>query len=113
MLAEHGLADLVESRCRRFDHGTLRRASLAPGRDFRMMKDGTTHLAHKAEHVVDLGEEGNGAALAVVLHEADGGDLLDGIEVLADPRRPPNSPPPDDGCGSTVLPFTVDDHRDR
>lgn len=38
------------------------------------MKDGTTHLAHKAEHVVDLGENGSGAVLAVVLHEADAGD---------------------------------------
>jgi hypothetical protein len=38
------------------------------------MKDGSTHLAHKAEHVVDLGEEGHGAILAVVRHDANRGD---------------------------------------
>jgi len=38
------------------------------------MKDGSTHLAHKAEHAVDLGEGGHGAVLAVVLHGADEGD---------------------------------------
>ena len=38
------------------------------------MKDGSTHLAHKAEHAVDLGEDGHGAVLAVVLHGADEGD---------------------------------------
>jgi transposase len=35
------------------------------------MKDGRTHLAHKAEHVVDLE---TGALLGVSLHEADKGD---------------------------------------
>ena len=35
------------------------------------MKDGSTHLAHKAEHVVDLD---SGALLGVSLHEADQGD---------------------------------------
>jgi transposase len=35
------------------------------------MKDGSTHLAHKAEHVVDLD---TGALLGVSLHEADKGD---------------------------------------
>ena len=35
------------------------------------MKDGSTHLAHKAEHVVDLE---TGALLGVSLHEADQGD---------------------------------------
>lgn len=35
------------------------------------MKDGSTHLAHKAEHVVDLE---TGALLGVALHEADQGD---------------------------------------
>ena len=38
------------------------------------MKDGSTHLAHKAEHAVDLGEAGHGAVLAVALHGADEGD---------------------------------------
>ena len=35
------------------------------------MKDGRTHLAHKAEHAVDLD---SGAVLAVTLQEADKGD---------------------------------------
>lgn len=35
------------------------------------MKDGTTHLAHKAEHAVDLS---SGALLAVTLQPADAGD---------------------------------------
>jgi len=35
------------------------------------MKDGRTHLAHKAEHAVDLE---TGALVAVTLHGADVGD---------------------------------------
>jgi transposase len=38
------------------------------------MKDGTTHLAHKAEHAVDLGENGHGAVLAVNICDAAAGD---------------------------------------
>ena len=38
------------------------------------MKDGTTHLAHKAEHAVDLGEKGHGAVLAVSVCDAAAGD---------------------------------------
>jgi transposase len=38
------------------------------------MKDGTTHLAYKAEHAVDLGEGAVGAVLAVTLVGADQGD---------------------------------------
>jgi transposase len=38
------------------------------------MKDGTTHLAHKAEHAVDMGEGGNGAILAVNVADAAAGD---------------------------------------
>ena len=38
------------------------------------MKDGTTHLAHKAEHAVDLGEQGHGAILAVNVCDAAAGD---------------------------------------
>lgn len=46
------------------------------------MKDGSTRLSHKAEHVVDLGEEGHGVILAVVRHDANRGDtqtLLDSV----------------------------------
>jgi len=38
------------------------------------MKDGTTHLAHKAEHAVDMGEESHGAILAVNIADAAAGD---------------------------------------
>jgi transposase len=40
------------------------------------MKDGSTHLAHKAEHVVDL--EGDGAIVGLSLHHADQGDTSTG-----------------------------------
>lgn len=43
------------------------------------MKDGRTHLAHKAEHAVDLK---TGAVLAVTLQEADQGDTATVIETL-------------------------------
>lgn len=43
------------------------------------MKDGRTHLAHKAEHAVDLQ---TGAVLAVTLQEADQGDTATVMETL-------------------------------
>src|ERR1700740_1573035 len=43
------------------------------------MKDGRTHLAHKAEHAVDLK---TGAVLAVTLQEANQGDTTTVIETL-------------------------------
>jgi transposase len=43
------------------------------------MKDGRTHLAHKAEHAVDLG---TGAVLVVTLEEADQGDTATVMETL-------------------------------
>jgi transposase len=44
------------------------------------MKDGRTHLAHKAEHAVDLQ---TGAVLAVTLQPADQGDTTTIVETLA------------------------------
>jgi transposase len=44
------------------------------------MKDDRTHLAHKAEHAVDLE---SGAVLAVTLQEADQGDTTTVVETLA------------------------------
>jgi transposase len=46
------------------------------------MKDGTTHLAHKAEHAVDLGEDGHGAILAVNVCDAAAGDTATIIDTL-------------------------------
>ena len=45
------------------------------------MKDGGTHLAHKAEHAVDLS---SGALLAVTLHGADQGDTTTIHKTLAE-----------------------------
>ena len=46
------------------------------------MKDGRTHLAHKAEHAVDLD---TGAVVAVTLQGADQGDTTTLEETLAKP----------------------------
>jgi transposase len=46
------------------------------------MKDGTTHLAHKAEHAVDLSEGGHGAILAVNVCNAAVGDSATVIDTL-------------------------------
>jgi len=43
------------------------------------MKDGRTHLAHKAEHAVDLE---TGAVVAVTVQDADEGDTASSIETL-------------------------------
>ena len=43
------------------------------------MKDGRTHLAHKAEHAVDLQ---TGAVVAVTVQDADEGDTTTSIETL-------------------------------
>src|SRR5215212_6009383 len=43
------------------------------------MKDGRTHLAHKAEHVVDLE---TGAIVGVTVQDADDGDTTTSIETL-------------------------------
>ncbi len=45
------------------------------------MKDGRTHLAHKAEHAVDLE---TGAVVAVVLHSATAGDTQTVLETLSE-----------------------------
>ena len=45
------------------------------------MKDGRTHLAHKAEHAVDLE---TGAVVAVTVQDADAGDTTTSIDTLID-----------------------------
>lgn len=47
------------------------------------MKDGSTHLAHKAEHVVDLGDKGHGALLGVNICDAAAGDTRTLVDTLA------------------------------
>jgi transposase len=51
------------------------------------MKDGSTHLAHKVEHVVDLGEGGHGAILAVVRHDANLGDTQTVLDSVTEATR--------------------------
>jgi len=46
------------------------------------MKDGRTHLAHKEEHAVDMGEGAAGAVLAVTVQPADAGDTTTWRETL-------------------------------
>lgn len=46
------------------------------------MKDGTTHLAHKAEHAVDLGDGAHGAILAVNICDAAAGDTATVTDTL-------------------------------
>jgi transposase len=53
-----------------------------PDAKITQMKDGTTHLAHKAEHAIDMGEDGHGAIMAVNVCDAavgDTGTLIDTI----------------------------------
>lgn len=45
-----------------------------PDAKITQMKDGSTHLAHKAEHAIDLGEDAHGAILAVNICDASVGD---------------------------------------
>jgi transposase len=53
-----------------------------PDAKITQMKDGTTHLAHKAEHAVDMGEDGHGAILAVHVCDAAVGDTNTLIDTI-------------------------------
>ncbi len=73
-----GMATLTREDLARLDRKRKKRTSnkewkSPTDRDVRItkMKDGRTHLAHKAEHAVDLD---TGAVVAVTLQEADKGD---------------------------------------
>jgi transposase len=52
---------------------------LDPDAKITKMKDGRTHLAHKAEHAVDLE---SGAVVAVTVQDADEGDTATGLDTL-------------------------------
>ena len=52
---------------------------MIPDAKITKMKDGRTHLAHKAEHAVDLE---TGAVVAVTVQDADQGDTTTSIETL-------------------------------
>jgi transposase len=64
------------------------------------MKDGRTHLAHKAEHAVDLE---TGAVVAVTVQDADAGDTATSVETLTDAAEQIEAVVPDgDGLAEVV-----------
>jgi transposase len=71
------------------------------------MKDGLTHLAHKAEHVVDLGEDGHGAILAVVRHDANLGDTNTILESVGAATRHLHSARNDPDASTDNSPSTI------
>src|SRR6184192_3665527 len=75
--------DLARLDCKRKKKGANKDWGNPHDRDARItkMKDGRTHLAHKAEHAVDLE---TGAVLAVTLQPADQGDTTTIVETLAE-----------------------------
>ena len=73
------------------------------------MKDGSTHLAHKAEHVVDLGEDGHGAILAVVRHDANRGDTNTILESVNEATRHLHETRNAGEASSTQAPLKIDE----
>src|SRR5208283_146040 len=79
LATEEGLEDLTDEELRRFDKN--RKGKKVSNDDWQLpndpdsriarMKDGTTHAAYKAEHVVDLDTD---LVLAAVIYEADRAD---------------------------------------
>jgi transposase len=86
LLAEQGVEGPTAEDIRRFDRKRKRKGSneewqspADPDSRIAKLKDGTTHLAYKAEHAVDLD---SGFVLAAAVHTADQGDadtLLDSV----------------------------------
>src|SRR5215468_9015622 len=86
LMAEQGIEDPTDEDIRRFDRRRKKKASnkewqspTDPDSRIARMKDGTTHLAYKAEHTVDLDSE---FVLAAAIHTADWSDpstLVDSI----------------------------------
>ena len=83
---EAGLEDPTREELARFDRKRKKKGSNKdwkhpkdPDARITKMKDGRTHLAHKAEHAVDLT---SGALLAVTLQAADVGDTTTVFETL-------------------------------
>src|SRR6516225_6479685 len=86
LMAEEGIENPTDEEVRRFDKKRKKKVSnqewqspADPDSRIAKMKDGTTHLAYKAEHTVDLGSE---FVLAAAVHPADQADpatLVDSI----------------------------------
>jgi transposase len=86
LLAEQGVDNPTDEEIRRFDRKRPKKVSnkewqspADPDSRIAKMKDGTTHLAYKAEHVVDLDSE---FVLSAAVHPADRADpatLVDSV----------------------------------
>jgi len=86
LMAEEGIQDPTDEEIRRFDKKRKKKVSnqewqspADPDSKIARMKDGTTHLAYKAEHVVDLDSEFVLAAMAHPADKADSATLVDSI----------------------------------
>jgi transposase len=86
LMAEQGIENPTDEEIRRFDKNRKKKVSnkewespADPDSRIAKMKDGTTHLAYKAEHVVDLDSE---FVLGASVHAADQADpatLVDSV----------------------------------
>ena len=86
-----GLPHLTREALARFDRKRKKKGSNRewtspddPDARITKMKDGRTHLAHKAEHAVDLS---SGALVAITLQPADTGDTTSVTSTLAAAQR--------------------------
>jgi transposase len=86
LMAEQGIEDPTDEEVRRFDKGRKKKVSnkewespADPDSRIAKMKDGTTHLAYKAEHVVDLGSEFVLAAEVYAADQPDPATLVDSV----------------------------------
>jgi transposase len=84
LAAESGIKTPTRAALARLDRRRKKRTSNTdwmnpsdPDAKITKMKDGRTHLAHKAEHAIDLD---SGAMVAVTLHGADVGDTTSLVE---------------------------------
>src|SRR3989441_9771920 len=92
LAAESGIKTPTREALARLDRRRKKRTSNKdwenpsdPDAKITKMKDGRTHLAHKAEHAVDLDTS---ALVAVTPHRADGGDPTSVVETpLAAPEQ--------------------------
>lgn len=91
LAAEAGIEDPSREELARLDRKREKKGSNRdwkspsdPDARITKMKDGRTHLAHKAEHAVDLS---SGAVLAVTLQPADRGDTASIFETLDAAQR--------------------------
>ena len=91
LAAAEGIENPTREQLARFDRKRKKKASnrdwkhpYDPDARITKMKDGRTHLAHKAEHAVDLS---SGALLAVTLQPADEGDTTSIGKTLAEAQQ--------------------------